>query len=168
MNGKAQVTMYETAEAKKYKKDFTKYIKEQVKIQQFNIIPNKTQHFYCDCVFYFDRIDKDANNYFKLLLDSITDSQCVWLDDNVVCERVNAIYYDSKNPRIEINIYPVDYIGIFQSQEQLSNFTNNCIHCNRYKEGKCSILNKAKEGRILEEIENGKCIKFKCLKEIQN
>ena len=33
MNGKAQVTMYETAEAKTYKKNFTKYIKEQVKLQ---------------------------------------------------------------------------------------------------------------------------------------
>lgn len=153
--------MYETADAKKYKKEFSKYIKEQVKLQQFNIIPNKTQHFYCDCVFYFDRIDKDANNYFKLLLDAITDSQCIWIDDNVVCERVNAIYYDSKNPRVEIEIYPVDYIGIFSNQEQLENFKSNCIQCGRYKEGKCSILNKAIEGRIQEEIVDLKCSKQK-------
>ena len=153
--------MYETADAKKYKKDFTKYIKEQVIIQDFNITPNKTQHFYCDCVFYFDRIDKDANNYFKLLLDSITDSQCVWVDDNTVCERVNAIMYDAKNPHIELTIYPVDYIGIFPNQEQLDNFESNCIQCKRYKERKCSILNKSIEGRIQDEIVDFQCQKFK-------
>jgi Holliday junction resolvase RusA-like endonuclease len=159
MYGKPQVTMYETAEAKSYKKNFAKYIKEQVKLQGFNIEVNKTQHFYVDCVFYFDRIDKDANNYFKLLLDSITDSKCIWEDDNVVCERVNAIYYDAKNPRIEIEIYPVDYIGIFDNQEQLDVFTESCICCKRYKEGKCSIYKKALEGRIQEEINNGICLK---------
>lgn len=157
IHGKPQVTMYETAEAKTYKKNFTKYIKEQVKIQNFNIEVNKTQHFYVDCVFYFDRIDKDANNYFKLLLDSITDSKCIWEDDNIVCERVNAIYYDVKNPRIEIEIYPVDYIGIFDNQEQLNVFMEGCICCKKYKEGKCSIYKKALEGRIQEEIQNNIC-----------
>lgn len=161
MHGKPQVTMYETAEAKAYKKDFAKYIKEQVKQQGFDIEINKTQHFYVDCIFYFDRIDKDSNNYFKLLLDSITDSKCIWEDDNVVCERVNAIYYDAKNPRIEIEIYPVDYVGIFDNQEQLNVFTESCIGCKRYKEGKCSIYKKALEGRIQEEITNCTCSKFK-------
>jgi crossover junction endodeoxyribonuclease RusA len=132
-----------------------------VKLQQFNIIPNKTQHFYIDCVFYFDRIDKDCNNYFKLLLDAITDTQAIWVDDNVTLERVNAIYYDSQNPRIELTIYPVDYIGIFNNQEQLETFESNCIQCKKYKERKCSVLNKAIEGRIQEEIVDGKCSKFK-------
>lgn len=152
--------MYETADAKAYKKQFGKYVKNQIKEQKWNLTPNKTQHFYVDCVFYFDRIDKDANNYFKLLLDSITDTQSIWLDDNVTCERVNAIYYDNKNPRIEISIYPVDYIGIFNNQEQLEKFKSNCILCKKYKEGKCSVLNKAIEGRIQEEISNLQCSKF--------
>jgi crossover junction endodeoxyribonuclease RusA len=156
--------MYETAEAKKYKKEFTKYIKEQVKLQQWNLIPNKTQHFYIDCVFYFDRIDKDANNYFKLLLDSITETQLIWLDDNVTCERVNGVFYDSANPHIDIIIYPVDYVGIFPTVEQLEDFKSNCIACKRYKDGKCSILNKAIEGRIQEEISDFKCNKYSKLK----
>lgn len=160
--------MYETAEAKQYKKTFSKYIKEQVLKQRWELSPNKTQHFYVDCVFYFDRIDKDANNYFKLLLDSITDTQLIWLDDNVTCERVNAIYYDNKNPRIEISIYPVDYIGIFPNQEQLDLFIkDNCILCKRYKEGKCSIFKKAIEGRIQEDIGELKCYKLN-LKETTN
>jgi len=160
VHGKPQVSLYETAEAKKYKKDFCAYVKEQVKLQKFNIIPNKTQHFYIDCIFYFDRIDKDANNYFKLLLDAITDTEVVWEDDNVTCERVNAIYYDSQNPHIELTIYPVDYIGIFSNQEQLDTFESDCIHCKKYKERKCSVLQKAIEGRIQEEIIERKCKKY--------
>ena len=108
------------------KKEFGEYIKEQVQLQNWIMSDDKTQHIYCDCVFYFDRIDKDCNNYFKLLLDSITESEAIWADDNVVCERVNRIFYDSKNPRIELTIYPTDYIGIFDNKNELEQFENNC------------------------------------------
>ncbi len=157
------VTMYETAEAKKYKKNFIKYVKEQVKKQKWDLIPNKAQHFYIDCVFYFERTDQDPNNYFKLPLDAITDTQLIWIDDNTTLERVQGIFYDNKNPRIEMTIYPVDYIGIFPSQEQLDIFESNCIQCKRHKRN-CSILNKAKEGRIQEEIDDLVCSKFSLVK----
>ena len=152
--------VYETGEAKKYKKEFIKYIHDQIKKQNWTLPVIKTQHFYCDCVFYFDRIDKDCNNYFKLLLDSITESEAIWADDNVVCERVNRILYDSDNPRIEITIYPVDYVGIFDNYKQLEQFENKCKLCKRYLKN-CSILNKAKEGRIQEEIQDFICKKYK-------
>ena len=155
-----QISMYETAKAKKYKKMFSEYIKKEVKKQNWKLKPNKTQHFYVDCVFYFDRIDKDANNYFKLLLDAITESGCIWVDDNVSLERVNGIFYDNKKPRIEITITPVDYVGIFPTVEQLHDFESNCIQCKRYKRN-CSILKKAIEGRIQDEIDDNLiCEKF--------
>ena len=159
-NGKPMAMVYETSEAKKYKKEFIKYIREQVKEQNFKTDMNPAQHYYCDCVFYFDRIDKDCNNYFKLFLDSVTESECVWVDDNTVCERVNRIYYDSKNPRIEATIYYSDYVGIFDNQEQLNQFEDKCKNCKRYSRN-CSILNKAKEGRIQEEIQDMVCNKYK-------
>ena len=159
-NGKPMAMVYETGEAKKYKKEFIKYIHDQIKKQNWTLPVIKTQHFYCDCVFYFDRIDKDCNNYFKLLLDSITESEAIWADDNVVCERVNRILYDSDNPRIEITIYPVDYVGIFDNYKQLEQFENKCKLCKRYLKN-CSILNKAKEGRIQEEIQDFICKKYK-------
>lgn len=157
-NGKPMAMMYETGDAKKYKKEFGEYIKEQVKLQNWTMSEDKTQHIYCDCVFYFDRTDKDCNNYFKLLLDSITESEVVWIDDNVVCERVNRIYYDHSNPRIELEIYPVEYIGIFDNIEQLDYFEDKCKACKRYNRN-CSILKKAKEGRIQEEICDLECSK---------
>ena len=159
-NGKPMAMVYETGKAKKYKKEFGDYVKKQVELQNWIMSEDKTRHVYCDCVFYFDRIDKDCNNYFKLLLDSLTETERVWIDDNVVCERVNRIYYDSKSPRIELEIYHTNYIGIFDNQEQLDSFEDKCKTCQRYKRN-CSILNKAKEGRIQEEICDFKCSKYK-------
>lgn len=159
-NGKPMATSYKTKEAKDFQKKFEEYIREQVKIQNWNMPLNPAQHFYVDAVFYFPRIDMDANNYFKVSLDTITDTQLIWVDDNVVCERINRIYYDSANPRIELTIHPVEYIGIFDNQEQLSQFEDKCKNCKRYTRN-CSILHKAKEGRIQEEIQNVVCSKYK-------
>ena len=151
---------YKTSEAIKYQKDFAKYVKDEVKKQGYTLKPNKNQHFYIDTVFYFDRTDRDPNNYFKCMLDAITDTGLIWVDDNVTCERVQRIYYDAKNPRIELDIYPCSYIGIFDNISQLDTFESNCVGCKRYKRN-CSILQKAKEGRIQEEIVNLKCEKYK-------
>ena len=150
-NGKPMAMVYETKEAKDYKRDFIKYVKQQIKEQCWDLPLDKFQHFYMDCFFYFDRIDKDPDNYFKLLKDSITESQLIWVDDNVVCERVNGILYDTKNPHIEIKIYPVDYIGIFSNREKLNIFEDICKLCSRYSKN-CSLLNNAKIGKIQEEI----------------
>ena len=159
-NGKPMAMSYKTNEAKKYQHDFTEYVKEQAKLQGWNKSDNAFQHYYMDTVFYFPRIDMDANNYYKCLADAITDSGVVWNDDNQLCERVQRIYYDSNNPRIELEIYPVDYIGVFNNTSQLEEFESNCIGCNRYKRN-CSILQKAKEGRVQKEIKNMVCSCFK-------
>lgn len=159
-NGKPMSIVYETKEAKDYKKKFKKIVEEAIKNQNWNREVNSTQHFYVDAIFYFDRIDKDCANYEKCLDDTITETQLIWKDDNVVLFRPQRIYYDSKNPRIELTIYPVDYIGVFDNASQLEKFETNCIGCNRYKRN-CSILQKAKEGRIQEEICDGFCIKRK-------
>lgn len=158
-NKKPVAMSYKTSEAIKYQKNFIKYVKEEVNKQGYNLKPVATQHFYIDAIFYFDRIDKDPNNYFKCMLDAITETGLVWVDDNITCERVQRIYYDSKNPRIELVIYPVDYIGVFDNASQLENFKSRCIGCKRYKRN-CSLLKKAIEGRIQKEIHNGECEKF--------
>lgn len=113
-----------------------------------------------DCDFYFDKIDMDANNYFKVMLDGITESGKVWRDDNVVAERVQRIRYDTAWPRIEVYIHPVDYIGIFDNAAQLDEFTSRCVGCSRYSNN-CSLLRRAKEGRVDKEIQDGVCAKHK-------
>jgi crossover junction endodeoxyribonuclease RusA len=152
IKGKTTAMVYETAEAKKYKKELVQYVLEQIKAQDWELIPNKTQHFYIDCCFYFGRTDMDPNNYFKVPLDAITETQAIWIDDNVTLERVQRIYYDKTNPRLEMHIHPVEYIGVFDKPEWLTQFTGNCKGCMRWKDGKCSILRESIEGRIREEV----------------
>lgn len=164
-NGKPMAIVYETKEAKKYKRNFKKIIEEQVKSQNWHMEVNDTQHFYVDAVFYFDRVDKDCSNYEKCLDDTITETQLIWKDDNVALFRPERIYYDSANPRIELTIYPVDYIGVFDDASQLEEFTSRCIGCKRYIRN-CSLLAKAKEGRIQPEIHNGICDRYSAIKMI--
>ena len=162
-NKKPMAISYKKPEALKYQKEFAEYVKKEVKNQGWEKSDNIFQHYYMDCIIYFDRIDKDANNVFKCLADAITDSGVVWIDDTQLCERVQRINYDSKNPRIELTIYPCDYIGVFDNSSQLEQFEYRCIGCNRYKRN-CSILQKAKEGRIQEEITGLECSKYKPIK----
>lgn len=159
-NGKPIAMSYKTSEAIKYQKNFTQYVRNEVKKQNYTLVPDKNRHFYIDAVFYFDRTDRDPNNYFKCMLDAITDTSLIWVDDNITCERVQRIYYDSANPRIELEIYPCDYIGVFDDTTQLETFEFNCIGCSRYKRN-CSILQKAKEGRIQKEIVGLNCLKYR-------
>lgn len=163
-NGKPMAMSYKTSEATKYQKEFTKYATQQAKIQNWIKSDNKFQHYYMDTYFYFPRIDMDANNYFKCMADAITESTRIWIDDNQLCERVQGIWYDSKNPRVEMLIKKVDYIGIFSDISQLDQFLSNCVQCKRYKDGKCSLLVKSKEGRITEEIQDLQCSKFTLIK----
>lgn len=162
--GKALAVSYCTNEAKKYKANFADYVREQVEEQGWDLEPNKAQHFYVDCIFYFPATNLDCNNYFKCMLDAITDTQLIWLDDNITCERVFAIYYDSSNPRIELTIHPVDYIGIFEDVSHLEAFESKCTGCTRYKRN-CSVLRSAKDGKITGDIVDGVCQKIKEKKE---
>nr|DAY85603.1 MAG TPA: Endodeoxyribonuclease RusA [Caudoviricetes sp.] len=159
--GRGMVVMYETAAAKAYKAAFIPYIQEEAKKQNFQKIENTSQHCYVDVGIYFPRKRMDANNHWKIMLDAITESKAVWMDDSQVCERVKFIRYDSKNPRIELHIHPVDYIGIFDTQKEFDTFSSRCKSCNRYLDGRCSILVESCEGRIKEDVVNRECQKYK-------
>lgn len=159
------VMAYKPKETKDFEKSFGKYIKEEIEKQGW-IKPPKGKLIIMDTIFYFDRTDRDAQNYFKSICDIATECG-VWEDDNIVMERVNRIYYDSNNPRIEIAIYESEYEGIFDNVELMELFISRCKICNRYKRN-CSLLNKALEGRIQDEItkydEYWLCNKFKEVK----
>ena len=161
---KVQVTMYETSDAKKYKKEFMQHVQKELKNQQWNIEENK--FIIVEATFYFDRTHKDTNNHWKIMLDALTECG-IWKDDSLVMERVNRIYYDSKNPRIELKIYHSDHIGIFNNDIEYKTFIHNCESCTRYNRN-CSLLKSALESRIQEEINliDNKfvCNKFKEIK----
>lgn len=159
-NGKPLSVPYKTGEAIAFQKLFKRYLYAAVEEQGWDKPESDNQHFYIDAVFYFPRKRMDCNNYWKVLLDTITDTQLIWKDDDVVCERAQAIYFDKDNPRIELTIHPVEYIGVFNNASHLEEFESKCIVCGRYARN-CKILQRAKEGRIQCEIVDGQCSNFK-------
>jgi crossover junction endodeoxyribonuclease RusA len=163
-NGKTVhiVVSYLTKEAKDYKEYFSEYAKQQVVEQGWDIEKTRNVHHYADCVYYFPRTDMDEQNYPKVTSDCL--NGIAYIDDSKVLYRTNRVYYDSKNPRVEILIHPVEYRGIFNGQEHLDQFEDNCKSCMRYLRN-CSILVKAKEGRIQEEINDEfVCEKYRKIK----
>lgn len=159
-NGKPMAMSYKTQEAVRFQKNFTEYVKQQAKEQNWITDLNPMQHYYVDAVFYFPRIDMDTNNYHKVSFDAITDSGVVWCDDNMACERVQKVMYDAENPRIELTIYKTDFTGIFDNAQELEKFEERCKTCKRYQRN-CSILKKAKEGRIQSAVTNLTCNSYK-------
>lgn len=156
-NGKPMAMSYKTKEAKDFQKKFTEYVIEQVALSEWEMSDNPYQHYFVDTVFYFPRTDMDCNNYWKVGFDAITDSGCVWLDDNMACERVMGVYYDNKNPRIEYVIHPTDFYGIWGKVDRYNDFVvKNCLECNKTID-KCAVLRKAREGRIQDGVTEYKC-----------
>lgn len=156
-NGKPITIMYESSKAKKYKKEIEKIVKEQIKEQNFKV--NLEKFVIVEWIFFFPRVNMDTNNYYKCFIDAITNcTNLIWKDDNITLMRDNRIYYDSNNPRVEVDIYYSDHIGIFDNQEDLDNFiNNNCSQCKKGNKigqnGGCSIYKKAMESRIQDEID---------------
>lgn len=154
-HGKPMVTMYESKEAKDFKKKAVKIIKSAIVEQDFKI---SEHHFiHVDLTFYSPRTNMDTNNYYKTFIDAITESELIWKDDNISMIKDKRIYYDSKNPRIEVEIYPSQFIGIFDSTESLERFVSLfCSKCKKGnkigKKGGCSIYKNALESRIQDDI----------------
>ncbi|MBN3351910.1 RusA family crossover junction endodeoxyribonuclease [Clostridium botulinum] len=170
-------TMYETAEAKKFKKDMIKLIKKEIDKQNFKPIENHS-FVYLYWTWFFPSIKNDTNNRYKCAIDSITEfsdefkKTKIWNDDNISMNKDVKIYYDSKNPRVELEIKYAPDIGIFDNEEDYNKFINT--YCNNCKKGNkigqkggCSIYKKILESRIIEEVEinfdtgEKKCLNFK-------
>jgi crossover junction endodeoxyribonuclease RusA len=162
--GRTIMGIYKTAEAKQYQKYAIQTIKREIKQQEWIGNPLDKNLFVCiDAVVYFPRTDMDVNNIWKVLLDSVRDTQLIVPDDNKVLERAVRVFYDTENPRVELKIYYAPYVGIFESEEEYNEFkSSNCNQCSRQKRN-CSIINKAIESRIVSEIDliSGLCLKFK-------
>jgi Holliday junction resolvase RusA-like endonuclease len=145
-------------EGAEVKKQIQQAAIEQMKTQQWDYEYTKDHYIYMDAVIVFNRTGRDDNNVFKLNNDAL--EKIVYDNDSRVLSRTQKILYDKDNPRIELTFTQVDYIGIFNSQDELDLFEETCKQCNRYKNN-CSILREAKEGRVQVHIVDMKCAKFK-------
>jgi Holliday junction resolvase RusA-like endonuclease len=142
------------------KKLIQKAAKKQMLKQDWDYEKTKETYIYMDTTIYFNRTNRDDNNIYKLLCDAL--EKIVYDNDSRVLIRTQRILYTTTEPRVELHIHEVDYKGIFDDQAQLDSFESVCSTCSRYNNN-CSILAKAKEGRIQEDIdmEEMKCLKYK-------
>lgn len=112
---------------------------------------DKKNFLYQDAVIYFSRKGRDDNNVYKLLNDSL--EGIIYDNDSRVLVRTQKILFDKENPRIEITLSPVEYVGVFKDKEEAQHFEEGCKECTRYLNGRCSILIDSLSGSVRNEIE---------------
>ncbi|MBD1379050.1 RusA family crossover junction endodeoxyribonuclease [Metabacillus arenae] len=122
---------------------------KQLTNQEWDYEWTKENYIYQDCYIYMNRLGRDDNNLFKLLNDSL--EKIVYDNDSRVLTRTQRILIDSENPRIILHISQTPHRGIFDDENKIYIFEENCKTCKRYLRN-CSILKKAKEGRVQSEI----------------
>jgi Holliday junction resolvase RusA-like endonuclease len=145
-------------DGEKCKEQLQQLTTEQLKYQEWDYDYTLDNYIYMDTVIYFSRKGRDDNNIYKLLCDAL--EKIVYENDSRVLIRTQKILYDTDNPHIDVTLKPVEYRGIFESEIHMIEFEDKCKMCKRYARN-CSILNKAKEGRIQEDIDGGLiCSKF--------
>jgi Holliday junction resolvase RusA-like endonuclease len=150
-DGKAFIHMYETQKAKDFKKRFGAYLKREVKKQDWDRSATSDGHWILECVFFQARTNQDNNNMYKILCDTLTG--IVTEDDKNILVQTKMVMYDAKNPRFMAMLRRADYTGIFKNDGQYNDFmSNNCLKCKKNKD-KCTILRKALEGRVQDEIQ---------------
>ena len=151
-----------------YKKIFEPYIKQIVKDSGWDKEITRGKHYILNAIIYFGRIDQDEQNYWKMPCDIMND--IVYIDDSNILTRCTRIYYTyNKNipPHIEFELFPVDYIGIFNDIEEYDNFIDKCVTCRNYKDGACKKLEEFMAYKITEhfDVNTRECLKFKESKE---
>lgn len=150
-------------EGRKVKARIQGQARVQMKGQDWDFDWTKENFVYQDAIVYFARRGSDDNNIYKLLNDSL--EGIAYDNDSRVLVRTQQIVYDPKNPRIEVKLIPVDFIGIFKNKDMYDEFIAQCeFSCSKYRNGKCSILKDSIAGTVREEIgsiHNPKCSEFK-------
>lgn len=150
-----------------YKKVFEPYIKQIVKDSGWDKEITRGKHYYLSTIFYFDRTDKDEQNYYKMPCDIM--NGIVYIDDSMILTRCDRIYYTYNKdvePHVEFTLYPVDYIGIWDSQEEYNNFLEQCKTCRNFKDMNCKRLQDYLSYKITKDfdINTRECIAFKEIK----
>lgn len=148
-----------TDAGRKNKKEIQKSATAQMRNQTWNLEVTKNHFVYQDIDVYFNRKNRDSDNILKLLNDSL--QGLIFHNDSKVLTRVQRIYYDYSNPRVECSYSICQWLGIFDGKDEYEKFISQCVSCKHYRDNRCSILTDSVNGVIREEIEDKKCMKYK-------
>jgi Holliday junction resolvase RusA-like endonuclease len=143
---------------RKNKKEIIKSATQQMRNQHWNLEVTKNHFIYQDIDVYFNRKNRDSDNILKLLNDSL--QGLIFHNDSKVLTRVQRVYYDYSNPRIECTYSVCEWLGIFDKAKEYERFLSRCQSCRHYRENRCSILTDSVQGIIREEVEDKFCLKY--------
>jgi Holliday junction resolvase RusA-like endonuclease len=143
---------------RKNKKEIQKSATSQMRNQKWNLEITKNHFIYQDIDVYFNRKNRDSDNILKLLNDSL--QGLVFHNDSKVLTRVQRVYYDYGNPRIECTYSVCEWLGIFDKTDEYEGFLDRCHSCKHYRDNRCSILTDSVQGTIREEVEDKVCQKY--------
>jgi Holliday junction resolvase RusA-like endonuclease len=135
---------------RKAKKQIQSATRKQLKGQEWDYEYTRFNYLYQDMVVYFNRMGRDSDNLLKCLNDSL--KSIAYHNDDKILTRIQKVMVDSNNPRIEIELHPVEFKGIFHDKAEADRFQEICEGCSHYRKGRCSILVESLEGRVREEI----------------
>jgi Holliday junction resolvase RusA-like endonuclease len=140
------------------KKEIQKSASSQMRNQHWNLEITKNHFIYQDIDVYFNRKNRDSDNILKLLNDSL--QGLIFHNDSKVLTRVQRVYYDYGNPRIECTYSVCEWLGIFDENIEYETFLDRCHSCKHYRDNRCSILTDSVQGTIREEVEDKVCKKY--------
>lgn len=150
---RSYVQVYETTKAKEFKRAVQYIVKRELPKQPWTKTEKGT-YVICEIVVYVAKARSDSDNIFKCLLDSLVQTDSLVFDDFYIIPRVQDIFIDCENPRVELRLIESEKRGIFSSSQHLESFKEkNCYQCNRLKRN-CSLLKKALDNKILLEIDH--------------
>lgn len=155
--------MYESQKSKDFKKIFREALMREIKKQGWDKEETAEGHWYLECKFVQSSKAQDCNNYFKILLDSLTGY--IIKDDKNILPRVHKVTYSKENPSFTFVLRKANYIGLFKDEGAKNDFIEaNCASCRFNRNGSCSLLKKIIDGR---EIAEYNPIANKCTKRIE-
>lgn len=144
--GRLFVQSYKSEESVIYERQFVKIAKKSINEQGWQK-PEKLTYIIVDCTFFFPKHGMDTNNHWKLPLDVLKAAEA-YVDDSKVLEGAKRLYIDADNPRMELTIYPAEFVGIFENQDQFESFKeNNCTNCKK-NPNRCAVITKSLENRL--------------------
>lgn len=147
-----------TDAGRKNKIEIQKSATEQMRYQTWNLEVTKTRFIYQDINVYFNRKNRDSDNILKLLNDSL--QGLIFHNDSKVLTRVQRVYYDYENPRVECTYTICEWYGIFDNDKEYQTFVTKCEGCRYYRDNRCSILTDSYQGTMREEVVDKECQKF--------
>lgn len=142
-------------EGKQNREDIMINVERQMSLPiniDWDITYTENHYIYMDIDAYVTRTNVDLDNTLKTLNDSIEASGLVFLNDKKVIPRFNRVYIEPANPRVEITFSQTGWYGVFEDKIDYEDFLHDCNTCSRFRNGSCSILKKALDNKIQEEI----------------